>query len=207
MVTNLDKNNKKLIAFSSPFASEGKSTTAINLAISFAQLNKKVLLIDADAHRPTVHSKMKLKNESGLLTVLSGEISFEDAVQQYSPALDVLTSGALVSNPTELLHSNALVELFDKVRGEYDYILVDAPPVNLLSDAQIVAQRCDGMILLVRAGITTHDALRRALANAQSLYIDVLGIILNGTDYGSKRYYSKYYNRYYNRYYNKYGKY
>ncbi len=207
LVTTLEKNNKKMIAISSPYASEGKSTTAINLSISFSQLNKKVLLIDADAHRPSVHTKMKLDNEIGLLNVLTGETSFSDAVKQYSPSLDVLTSGPLVSNPTELLHSDTLVDLLDDLRKQYDYILVDSPPVNLLSDAQIVAQRCDGMLMVARAGITTHDALRRALTNAKSLYIDVIGIILNGTDYGSKRYYSKYYRKYYNRYYNQYSKY
>ena len=207
LVTNLPKGGKKIISISSPYASEGKSTTAINLSISLSQLNKKILLIDSDAHRPSIHTKLKLENEKGFLNVLTGEVPLDDAVQHYSDTLDVLTSGPLISNPTELLHSPALAELFDNIREKYEYILVDAPPINLLSDAQIVAQRCDGMIMIVRAGITTHDTLRRAINNAKSLYIDIIGIILNGTDYGGKRYYSKYYNKYYNHYYDKYAKY
>ena len=204
LVSMMQKDDKKIFAISSPNAAEGKSTTSVNIAISFAQLKKKVLLIDGDAHRPSIHIKMKLDNKAGFLDVLTGNCDFEDAVQHYNESLDVLPSGPLVSNPTELLSSDALGQFLDQMRLVYDCIFVDAPPVNILSDAQIVAQKCDGMLIVVRAGITTHDSLRRSLAITNSLYVNVLGLILNGSDYGTKRYYSRYYSKYYNRYYDRY---
>ena len=204
MVSMMQKENKKVFAISSPNAAEGKSTTSINIALSFSQLKKKVLLIDGDAHRPSIHLKMKLKNEVGFLGILTGETTKEEAIYHYNDFLDVVPSGPLVSNPTEVLSSDAFGQFLDQMRMVYDCIIIDAPPVNILSDAQIMGQKCDGMLLVVRAGITTHDSLRRSLAVANSLYVNVLGLILNGSDYGTKRYYSRYYSKYYNRYYDRY---
>ena len=204
LVSMMQKENKKVFVISSPNAAEGKSTTSINVAISFSQLKKKVLLIDADAHRPSIHLKMRLNNDVGFLNILTGESTFEKAIHPYNDYLDILPAGPLVSNPTELLASDVFGQFLDQLRLRYDCIIIDAPPVNILSDAQIMAQKCDGMLLVVRAGITTHDSLRRSLAVASSLYVNVVGFILNGSDYGTKRYYSRYYSKYYNRYYDRY---
>ena len=204
LVSMMQKENKKVFVVSSPNAAEGKSTTSINIAISFSQLKKKVLLIDADAHRPSIHLKMKIENDTGFMNVLTGDTAYEDALHAYNDNLDILPSGPLVSNPTEVLSSDVFGQFLDQMRLKYDCIIIDAPPVNILSDAQIMGQKCDGMLLVVRAGITTHDSLRRALAVASSLYVNVVGLILNGSDYGTKRYYSRYYSKYYNRYYDRY---
>ena len=200
LISIMEKTGKKVLAISSPNAAEGKSTTSINIAISFSQLNKKVLLVDADAHHPSIHNKLKLQNLQGFLTVMTGESTIKEVSHHYNDTLDILTSGPLVSNPTELLSSDAFTAFLDTAKQQYDVIIFDVPPVNILSDAQIVAQKCDGMILIVRAGVTTHDALARSLSIAKSLSIDITGLVLNGSDFGTKRYYSRYYNKYYGHY-------
>lgn len=207
LVTMLKNDDNKVIAISSPSASEGKSTTSVNIAISFSQLNKKVLLVDADAHRPSIHIKCKYSNDKGFLSILTGNSTFEESVNHFNPYLDVLTSGPLVSNPTELLSTSNFDEFLEEMKERYEYVIFDSPPVNLLSDAPIVAQKCTGIIMIVRAGITTHEALKHAISNLKNLEINILGLVLNGSSYGSKKYYSKYYKKYYDKYYNKYGNY
>ena len=179
LISLLEKDGKKVIVISSPNASEGKSTTSINTAISLSQLNKKVLLIDADAHRPSVHHKLKLDNSVGLMELIAGTAEPDNAEMFSTPEFD---------------------ELLKLFREKYDCIILDAPPVNVLSDALVMGQKADGMVLIIRAGVTTHENLRRALSSAEVLDIDILGLILNGSDYGTKRYYKKYYRSYNGKY-------
>ncbi len=192
----LEKENKKIIIISSPNASEGKSTTAINIAISLSQLNKKILLVDTDARRPTTHKKLKLDNDNGLMNIIAGESTIKDCIKPHNARLDILTVGTATQNPTEAFSDPAFDKLLEDLRAEYDCIILDAPPVNLLSDSLIIAQKCDGAILIIRAGTTTHDDIRKALSSAEVLDINILGLVLNGSNYGSKRYYKKYYSKY-----------
>lgn len=200
LISLLAKDNKKIIVISSPNASEGKSTTSINTAISLSQLNKKVLLIDADAHRPSIHSKLKFDNSFGLMELIQGVVQPEEVIKQYNSSLDIITAGAILPNATEMFSTPAFDELLNNFREKYDYIILDAPPVNLLSDALVMGQKADGMVFIIRAGVTTHENLRRALSSAEVLDINVLGVILNGSDYGTKRYYKKYYSSYNGKY-------
>lgn len=194
----LKKENRKIIVISSPNASEGKSTTSINIAISLSQVNKKVLLVDTDVHRPSIHNKLKLKNDDGIMNLISGVSTFEEAVQHYSPKLDILTTGSIPQNATEAFSDSAFDALLADFEERYDYIILDTPPVNLLSDSLVIAQKCGGMALVVRSGITTHEALRRAVSRAKLLDINIIGIIFNGTDYTKNKYHKKYYSYYYN---------
>ena len=196
LISVLDKQNKKAVAISSPNASDGKSTTSINIAISLSQLNKKVLLVDADAHRPTIHTKLKMKNDCGITSILNGVSSLSEAVQQYNSKLDVLTSGPIPQNATEIFSDSSFDELLYEMNEKYDYIILDTPPVNVLSDSLIVAQKCGGIVLVVRSGFTTREMLRRAVASVKQLDINILGVILNGSDYDKTRYSKKYYGSY-----------
>lgn len=195
LISKLSKEQKKIIAVSSPNASEGKSTTAINIAISLSQLGKKVLLVDTDAHRPSIAAKLNLTNENGIMDVISGLCETDKAAVSYNSLLDILTVGHIPQNPTETFASAGFEECIKEFSDKYDFVIIDTPPVNLLSDALVIAQKCDGMVLVVRSGMTTHSSLKRTLSAAEMLDINIVGIILNGTGGEKKRYYKDYYNK------------
>lgn len=192
LVSILARQGNKVIAVSSPNASEGKSTTAINTAISLSQLNKKVILIDADAHRPSLHSKLRIDNKNGLMDVINGITDIDGTVKKYNTYLDILNVGNIPQNPTEVFDSVGFDGFLTAAKEKYDYVIIDTPPVNLLSDASVISQKCDGLVLVVRAGITTHSMLKRSLSALKMLNINIIGIILNGTGNTAKRYYKDY---------------
>lgn len=194
LLSIITEQKKKAICFTSPNAAEGKSTSSINIAIAISQLNKKVILIDADAHRSTVHSKLKIKNEAGCLNVLTGESSWRELLQSRNPHLDILTAGSSTSNPSELFSSEAFDRLLAELKEEYDYVIVDTPPVNVVSDSLIISQKCDASVLIVRSDFTTHRSLKNAISSLKVLKINILGVILNGVGAQGKKYYkySKY---------------
>lgn len=188
----LENMKGKVVAFTSPNVSEGKSTTAVNMAITLSQLNKKILLIDGDIRRATVHKKLKIENEKGLSNILARECPFKDALTNYNPYLDVLTSGSVVLNPSDLIGSTDFDVLIQKLREEYDYIIIDTPPVNIVSDALSISKKCDGVVLIARFSFTTYAQLMAANKALKALDINVLGTILNGSG-GNKKKYGPYY--------------
>ena len=203
IVSTLEKSNSKIFAISSPNAAEGKSTTAINVAIALSQLNKKVLIIDADSRRSTIHKKLKTENGLGLLDIISGTATIEECVRDYNNNMKFLTSGTQANNPSELYSTDSFSEFLDNVKDMFDYIIFDTPPINLVSDALVIAQKCDGIILVARANITTYDAFKRTVDSTKELNINVFGVIINGYEseksykYGKYSRYGKYgYGRY-----------
>jgi len=192
LMSALSENNGKVVAFSSPNASEGKSTTAVNIAITLSQLNKKVILVDTDVRRATVNKKLRIPNEKGCSDVLAGEATIEEAVQSYSNYLDVLTSGSILNNPSELFSSTEFDRLIGDLKEIYDYVIVDTPPVNLVSDTLAIAQKCDGLILIARASVTTYAAFKDSVATVKQLNINLLGTIINGSGAARKKYRSYY---------------
>lgn len=190
------KNNSKIVAISSPNAAEGKSTTALNIAITVSQLEKKVLIIDADTHRPTIHKKLKIENNFGLLNVILDKSGLDKALYHHNDYLDVLTCGANSTKPSELLNSEKFSELLNHLRDQYDFIIVDTPPINPVSDALVVAQKVDAVVLIVRAYNTTHDAFKKSLKSLNVLDIKVDGVIVNGSDPRPKGYYKSKYSYY-----------
>lgn len=199
----LKKKNINVVAVSSPNASEGKSTTSVNIAIMLSQLNKKVVLVDTDARRASIHQKLKIDNDLGCLDVLSNNAELEQVIKNYNPYLDIITSGKSASNSSELFDSPEFDRMLSELKNKYDYVIVDTPPINLVSDALVVSQKCDGLLLIVRSTITTYEAFNQTKMSVDHLNINLLGVILNGVGANTGKYYR--YKKYYG--YNRYHKY
>jgi protein-tyrosine kinase len=176
---------------------EGKSFTAVNLALTQAQLaDKRVVLADFDFRRPSVDKTLQLPTSPGITDYLHGEIPLEKAIRKLNhPSLYVMTAGQAVSNPLELLNLRECRGLLDELRQNFDWVIIDSPPLLFAADGNLLATMCDGTILVVRIGSTTFETVSRA---QQSLCENnVLGIVVNGARRGEL--YSKY--TYYHDYY------
>ncbi|NTW48141.1 MAG: polysaccharide biosynthesis tyrosine autokinase [Chlorobiales bacterium] len=181
---------------------EGKSTTISNLAITIAQGGQKVLLIDTDLRRPVIHSIFGYNKEPGITNYLVGRAAIADIIRN-SPItnLDILTSGTIPPNPSELIGSQRMRDLLVELRKRYDIILFDSPPVIAVTDAQVLAKQTDGVILIISSGQTHIELARRARQAIQKVDGKILGLVLNNFDmtstYGSYYKYYRYYNYYY----------
>lgn len=170
----------KKICVTSGAAGEGKSITFLNFAISLGEDGQKVLLIDADMRRPALARLLVEKATPGLSNVLAGLVSPEEAIhKEVYQNLDIIFSGDVPPNPSELLGSERLQEMVEKLSGQYDYILIDTPPVNIVSDACIVANVMDGVLLLVRQDSSKKEEVKRAVTRLQLTGAKLLGFILN----------------------------
>ena len=187
----------KVFGITSPEAGDGKSTTAINMAIAFSQLGDKVLLIDADMRRSTVHKKLKIENNGGLSEILAGFCKYEEVLNHISETLDVITAGQVPPNPSELLGSARFKELVDAVGKKYSYVILDTPPVDVVADALVIAPQTAGLVLVVKDQITTKDVIKHTVEAAKFAGINILGAVMNGANpKSSKRYgYRKYYKK------------
>jgi polysaccharide biosynthesis transport protein len=199
----------RVIALCSSSPSEGKTTVSSNLAAALADINQKVLLIDADMRRPRMHHIFSVTNTEGLSSLLKGNAPVLGRprepiiVETQVPGLSLMPSGPAVSNASNLLYSPRFAEVIRAIRNDFDYVLIDTPPMLQLADARIISQHCDTVILVIRAGKTTRDAARAARQKFQQDGTPILGTILNdwvpglnGYGYDKKYYdrYAKYYN-------------
>ena len=174
------KAGHKVIQITSPEPQDGKTTMAANLALAMAHAGKKVLLIDADMRCPKVHQIFHLRHEIGLSDVTLGEILFENAVQISDlSGLHLLSAGLTPANPAELLGDIAFERLLDQLRAEYDYIIVDTPPLLAVSDPSIVASRVDVLLLVVRVGKNSITTIRNSCENLSSLGVTIIGTVIN----------------------------
>jgi capsular exopolysaccharide synthesis family protein len=170
----------KVITVTSSVPGEGKSTTACNLAIALAQTGAQVALVEGDLRRPRVSEYLGVERSVGLTTVLVGRVTLDAALQQAgTPGLDVLTSGALPPNPSEILQTDAMSALVSDLRQAYDVVLVDAPPLLPVTDASLLASISDGAILVVRHGETGREAVVTAVGRLGSVGARLLGTVLS----------------------------
>ncbi len=171
-------NPPRVIVVTSSMQSEGKSTTAINLALALAEADHKVVLVDGDMRRPGLSKYLDLVGAVGFSTVLSGKVSLDEALQQTRfPGLTVLTSGAIPPNPSELLGSQVAKKLLSELRAEFDYVIVDSTPLLAVADAAILAAGADGVLMVVRFGQTKRDQVNHAVANLENVGAPLLGTV------------------------------
>lgn len=196
----------KRLCLTSGLASEGKSTTILNLAISFAETGSKVLLIDGDMRRPSLARLLIEKVSPGLSNILAGLSDVDEAIRKdIRPHLDVIFAGEIPPNPLELLGNPRMKALIDEMSKRYDYILVDTPPVSIVSDACEVANVTDGVLFLVRQNSTEKDAVIRGVKQLELSNSRLLGFVMNGImDEGGKSYKYRYRYRYRYKYRSKY---
>jgi capsular exopolysaccharide synthesis family protein len=191
----------KVILVTSALPQEGKTTTSINTAIVLAQKGTRVLLIDADLRRPSIHKTLGMGPKTGLSNVLTGNATLQQAVVRSPllPTLFILTAGTPPPNPAELLASSNMRDILAELREEYDHIIVDTPPTLSVTDAVVMSTRADAVVLVIRSGQTTKQALRRSRELLLQVNARVAGVLLNAVDLTSPDYY------YYYEYQGKYG--
>lgn len=183
----------KKFCITSGASGEGKSITMLNLAISIAQTGKKVLLIDADMRRPAMARLLVEQANPGLSEVLVDAVKEEDAIRKdIYPNLDILFSGEIPPNPSEILSGERMQKLIENNTKKYDYILVDTPPVGVVTDACIVANLLDGVLLLVWQNRSQKDVVKKAVNSLRLTGANILGYILNGVIPQNSKYYENY---------------
>ena len=198
----------RVIGVTSALSGEGKSLTSINLAYSLSELGKRVILIDADMRRPTLAKKLSIKNEPGLSSCLTGQRDLNNLLQNCSiagneKAFRVIAAGQNPPNPVELLSSNRMDVMLETLRKHYDYIILDLPPVTEVSDVLAVANKLDGVLLVVRHNMCNRTVLNSTVRQLAFVNAKVLGVVYNGVNEEVDGYFKKYYKRYYQRNYSK----
>ncbi len=188
--------NLKTILITSPAPREGKTTVALNLAGSFAQTNKKTLLLDCDLRKPRIHHLFNVSKTPGLIDHLFGKAGFEEIVKTAEPGgLSFITSGTIPPNPAEMLASQQLEDFLNEMKKIYDIIIIDSPPIVAVTDSEILSRKVDGTILVVSSETTEADMLKRALELLRHDNATILGTVLNNFSY--KAGYASYYKYYY----------
>ena len=189
--SSFDKDYKVIMVTSSE-PGEGKSTTSGNLALCLAQGDKKVVLIDCDLRKPSIHKKFKVSNIVGLSDVIIGKEELVAALHRYNKNLVILTSGKIPPNPSEMLSSKAMAALIENLKENFDYIILDTPPVQAVTDSQILSTKADGSILVVRSEKTKKESVQNAIGLLKKVNANIIGTVLNGVD-NSKNKYNYYY--------------
>lgn len=186
--------DKKIVAISSPNPGDGKSTSAANIAIAFAQTNSKVLLIDADMRKPVQHRVFKVKNSEGLSTLIIKKSTPARSIKEsVMKNLDLLPSGPTPPNPSELLASEQFASLLEQFAIMYDYIIIDTPPLNVVSDAMVMNESINGILLVFKHGQTTYDDIDNCMKQMELTHTNLIGFLMN--EVAQKRY-SSYYSKY-----------
>lgn len=192
-----------IFVVSSPLANNGKSINAINLSISFAQMGKRTLLIDADMRNPTIHRMFSIPVKNGLSEILAGLTDSITVSKTDIENLSLLTAGKIPPNPAELLSSPRMDKLLDFVKAHYDCVFIDTPPINLVTDATSFATKVTGYLIVVKSVTTDIQDVRIAVNSLNSIEAPIVGFVFNDANASGKRY-SSYYKRSYTSRYSKY---
>lgn len=169
------------LVISSASSGDGKTITAANLAIVFSQEGKRVLLVDADMRKPDIHHIFQLPNYSGLSNYLVGQIGIEEAIKKtYLTNLDITTSGSIPPNPSELIASNQMKRFMEDAMAKYDVVIFDTPPILVVTDATLIANQCDGTVIVVRAKKNDLKDVLKVKEQLSFADANLIGAILNG---------------------------
>ena len=183
--------NGKVIVVTSASPGEGKTTTSINLALMFAQMGVKVLLVDCDLRKPRIHRYMGLKRGAGVSNIICGYTEIENAIcRNVKENLDVITAGDIPPNPAELFENQSFADMIEQLQGEYEYIFIDTPPMTVVTDAVVIMKHCTGAILVARQGVTIKDLFASAVEEAKVANAKILGTIFHDSkEKQTKHYY------------------
>ena len=186
-----------IFAVTSSLAADGKTTNAVNLAISFATANQRVLLIDADMRKPSVHRHFSTESKNGLSEVLAGlttEINIRTTDVEH---LKILTAGQIPPNPAELLSTEKMDSLLEYVRGYFDYVIIDTPPVNIVTDATVLAEKVTGFVFVAQSGKNHIRDISDAVHQLEIMNANIVGFVLNDPYNEAENHYGYRYKRYY----------
>ncbi len=193
-----------VVIVTSTLPRDGKSTVVANISVAFAQTGMKVLIIDCDMRKPRINKFFNVPSAPGLSNLLAGLSQLSDTIQKTDyKNLSIIASGLLPPNPAELISGAAMDGLIRRLRGEYDVIIVDTPPVNIVSDAVVATKFADGVVIVARHAVTTHPDLGKAIKSFEFVNAKIYGIVLNAVDYA--KIYGKHYGGYYRKSYGSYG--
>lgn len=190
--SSIDKKIRRILITSAE-QGEGKTTTSGNLALTFSQDEKKVLVIDCDLRKPSLHKRFRISNNLGLSDVILDKNKLPKALVRKNENLDILPAGKIPPNPSELLGSKALEDIFNELDNIYDVIILDTPPLHAVTDAQILSTKVDGVLLVVRAEKTKKDSVMAAKESLQKVNANIIGAVLNGAEGNSRNKYYYYY--------------
>lgn len=182
-------NPPKVIVLSSPGPGEGKSTTCANLGVVLAQADKQVLIIDCDLRKPAIHRIFGSRNLYGIVDVLVNERSLQDTWYEPLQGLKVLSTGPIPPNPAEMVSSQRFAATIDQVRQDFDYVLIDAPPIGLVSDPIVLATQGDGVLLVLDAQNTRKGAVKQSVRSLEAVGANVVGTVMNNTKASKRGYY------------------
>lgn len=172
--------DNKIVVISSAEPNAGKSTVSCNLAITMAQTGARVLLIDADMRKPSQHKTFRVRKANGLSRILSGQLSEEECIcREVARGLDLIPSGSIPPNPSELLGSEAMSDLLDRLSVQYDYIFIDTPPLGVVADSLVLCNISAGTILVTRQRQTTYQELGAAIKSVQDVEGNLLGVVIS----------------------------
>ncbi|WZL71504.1 CpsD/CapB family tyrosine-protein kinase [Clostridiaceae bacterium 35-E11] len=188
--TNIDKNIKSIVV-TSPGPGEGKSTIAANFSVTMSQNQRKILLIDSDLRKPTVNVFFGLSNQMGLTNVLVENVEYTKIVQSTKIGkLDVLSSGPIPPNPSELLGTNKMKSLLQRLKEDYDMVILDSPPIGIVTDAAVLSAIADGVILVCAAEQTIIEEAKKSKALLQQVNANILGVVMNKIPLNTCGYYT-----------------
>ena len=182
-------NKYQTLVVTSANPDEGKTTVAGNLALALAQGESKVLLVDCDMRRPSIHKTFKISNTYGISDLLVGNKKLESVANKYNDNLSIVPAGKIPPNPAEMLASKAMTAFLEEMKNYFDYIVLDTPPLQAVTDAQVLSTKVDGSLIVVRAGVTKKDAVHNAVSIIKKVKGNIIGTVLNVAETKNDKYY------------------
>lgn len=189
--SSFDKQYKTILVTSAN-PGEGKSTTAGNLALTLSEGEARVLIVDCDMRKPSVHKNFRVTNTYGISDVLLQKKKVMEVAHKYNENLYIITAGKIPPNPAEMIASKAMTLFLEEMKEHFDYIVLDTPPVQAVADSQILSTKVDGSLFVVRAGVTKKDDVQSAIAALKKVNANIIGTVLHAIDNKTNKYYYYY---------------